>query len=73
MKLLFYLLFEFEKKIQEQAKITQGARTDLTSSPNGEKVIISTRTDKELAKLAGVGTGTVARFNKVMNSDDEGI
>ena len=62
---------KFEKKIQEQAKITQGARTDLTSSPNGEKVITSTRTDKELAKLAGVGTGTVARFNKVMNSDDD--
>lgn len=52
---------KFEKKIQEQAKITQGTRTDLTSS----------RTDKELAKLAGVGTGTVARFNKVMNSDDD--
>lgn len=62
---------KFEKKIQEQAKITQGTRTDLTSSPNGEKVITSTRTDKELAKLAGVGTGTVARFNKVMNSDDD--
>lgn len=62
---------KFEKKIQEQAKITQGARTDLTSSPNGEKVITSTRTDKELAKLAGVGTGTIARFNRVMNSDDE--
>ena len=45
---------KFEKKIQEQAKITQGTRTDLTSSPNGEKVITSTRTDKELAKLAGV-------------------
>ncbi len=56
---------KFEKKIQEQAKITQGARTDLTSSSNGEKVITSTRTDKELAKLAGVGTVTVARFNKV--------
>lgn len=52
---------KIEKKIQEQAKITQGTRTDLTSS----------RTDKELAKLAGVGTGTVARFNKVMNSDDD--
>ena len=37
----------------------------LTSSPNGEKVK-STHTDKELAKMAGVGTGTVARFNKVM-------
>lgn len=26
---------------------------------------------KNLQKMAGVGTGTVARFNKVMNSDDE--
>ena len=29
---------KFKKKIQEQAKSTQGTRTDLTSSPNGEKV-----------------------------------
>lgn len=28
-------------------------------------------TDKKLSDIAGVGTGTVARFNKVMNSDDE--
>ena len=61
---------KFKKKIQEQAKLTQGTRTDLTSSPNGEKVK-STHTDKELAKMAGVGTGTVARYNKVMNSNDE--
>lgn len=60
---------KFEKRIQEQAKSTQGTRTDLTSSPNGEKVK-STRTDKELAKLAGVGTGTIARFNRVMSSDE---
>lgn len=61
---------KFERKIQEQAKLSQGTRTDLTSSPNGEKVNI-THTDKELAKLAGVGTGTIARYNRVMNSDDE--
>ena len=61
---------KFERKIQEQAKLTQGTRTDLTSSPNGEKDN-GTHTDKELAKMAGVGTGTVAGFNKVMNSDDE--
>ena len=61
---------KFKKKIQEQAKSTQGTRTDLTSSPNGEKVI-STHTDKELAKMAGVGTGTIARYNRVMKSDDE--
>lgn len=60
---------KFEKRIQEQAKSAQGTRTDLTSSPNGEKVK-SIRTDKELAKLAGVGTGTIARFNRVMSSDE---
>ena len=49
---------KFKKKIQEQAKENQGKRTDLTSSPNGEKVK-STHTDKELAKMAGVGVGTV--------------
>jgi hypothetical protein len=31
----------------------------------------STNTREQLAKMAGVGTGIVARFNKVMNSDDE--
>ena len=36
---------KFKRKIQEQAKSTQG-----------------TRTDKELAKMAGVGTGTIARY-----------
>ncbi len=64
---------KFKKKIQEQAKSTQGTRTDLTSSPNGEKVK-STHTDKELAKMAGVGTGTVAGFNRVkknLDSDNE--
>lgn len=62
---------KFKKKIQEEAKENQGERNDLTSSPNGEKVNKSVHTDKELAKLAGVGSGTVARYNRVMNSDDE--
>lgn len=31
----------------------------------------STNTREQVAKMSGVGTGTVARFNKVMNSDDE--
>lgn len=29
---------------------------------------LKAHTDKELAKMAGVGTGTVARFNRVKNS-----
>lgn len=68
---------KFKKKIQEQAakKANElrskfhGNQYTEVSSPNGDHTKI--KTDKELAKMAGVGTGTVARFNKVMNSDDE--
>lgn len=59
------------KTDKEQAKSTQGTRTDLESSPNGEQSKLKTHTDKELSKMAGIGTGSVARFNKLMNSDDE--
>lgn len=64
----------FEKKIQEQAKhnMSIDGSSDKKGSPNGETLIEKKiRTDKELAKLAGVGTGTIARFNRVMSSDDE--
>lgn len=67
---------KFKKKIQEQAKenMSIGGSSDKKGSPNGETLIKKqTHTDKELAKMAGVGTGTVARFNKVMNSDDEDL
>lgn len=38
-------------------------------SPNGEESKKDKyHTDKELAKTAGVGTGTVARHNRIMNS-----
>ena len=30
-----------------------------------------THTREQVAKMAGVGVGTVARYNRVMNSDDE--
>ena len=72
---------KFKKKIQEQAnekkeesdKQFYGNRFTgkIESSPNGEQSKNRIHTDKELAKMAGVGTGTIARFNKVMNSDDE--
>ena len=66
---------KFKKKIQEQAKekyeSTVGRPSKENRSPNGEQLNTKIHTDKELAKMAGVGTGTVARFNKVMNSDDE--
>ena len=65
---------KFKKKIQEQAKgnMSIGGSSDKKGSPNGETLIQKqTHTDKELAKKAGVGTGTIARYNRVMNSDDE--
>ena len=65
---------KFEKRIQEQARenMSIGGSSDKKGSPNGETLIgKQTHTDKELAKMAGVGTGTIARYNRVMNSDDE--
>lgn len=71
---------KFEKKIQEQAAIKKS--NDIAESnkrrcsnvlqmENNEKKAEKFHTDKQLAKMAGVGTGTIARFNRVMNSDDE--
>lgn len=64
---------KFEKKIQEQAqkkyKDTVGRLAKSNNcSPFGEQLNMSEKfhTDKELAKLANVGTGTIARFNRVM-------
>ncbi len=65
---------KFEKKIQEQAKenMSIGGSSDKKGSPNGEPLIEKKiHTDKEIAKMAGVGTGTVARFNRVMKSDND--
>ena len=68
---------KFKKKIKEQAAIKanesrsrfHGNQHVEVCSPNGDHTKI--KTDKELAKMAGVGTGTVARYDAVMKSDDE--
>lgn len=73
---------KFKKKIQEQAankKSKDIADSNRRRSSNvlqmekNENEPRRIHTDKELAKMAGVGTGTVARFNRVMNSDDEDL
>lgn len=65
------MVYSISKKIQEQAKekyeSTVGRPLKENRSPNGEQ-LNKIHTDKELAKLAGVGTGTIARYNRVMNS-----
>ena len=72
-----HILFQREcKKLQEQAKenMSIGGSSDKKGSPNGENLIEKqTHTDKELAKLAGVGTGTVARYDAIMKTDIEAI
>lgn len=70
---------KFKKKIQEEAKEKQsesnkqfyGNQYKVASSSNGEQSTTKIHTDKELAKLSGVGTGTVARYDAVMKSGDE--
>lgn len=65
---------KIEKKIRDQAKqnMSIGGSSDKKGSPNGETLIEKKiRIDKELAKLANVGTGTIARFNRVIPSGDE--
>lgn len=60
---------KFKKKIQEQARERQSEASKEfgngknRSSPNGEKQK-NIHTDKEIAKMAGVGTGTVAYDTK---------
>lgn len=63
---------KFEKKIQDQAKAKliesgklygENHPKDKSLSPNGETLLDrKIHTDKELAKMAGVGTGTVVGF-----------
>lgn len=60
---------KFKKKIQEQAKenMSIGGSSDKKGSQNGETLIKKqTHTDKELAKMAGVGTGTVAEYCQIL-------
>lgn len=50
----------------------QMERTDLDdTTEESDKNNRNTWTDSQIAKKAGVGVGTVARYNRVMNSDDE--
>lgn len=62
----------FEKQAKKNLITSTGGSNPqpLPNLVNPENKIDTT---KKLADLADVGTGTIARFNRVMNSDDEGI
>lgn len=68
-----------KKKIESDKQFHGNQYSEVVSTPigvqskNGDepKSHSDTWTDSQTAKKAGVGTGTVARYNKVMNSDDD--
>lgn len=72
---------KFKKKIQEQAAMNKSDAIAESNKKRASNVLQMEKdetnkkerihTDKELAKMAGVGTGTIARYNRVMKSDDE--
>lgn len=55
------------------AAITNGKSVALQLECEREKKHSDTWTDSQTAKKAGVGVGTVARYNKVMNSNEEDL
>ena len=65
---------ENEKKKKESDKKFYGNQHEVVSTPIGvesTKTRSETWTDSQIAQKAGVGTGSVARYNKIMKSDDE--
>ena len=76
--------FQEEVRLENEKKKLEGNKlgADVT---NGKAVSLqleasdennrdrSLNTDRQTAQKAGVGVGTIARYNKVMNSNDEDI
>ncbi len=66
---------ENEKKIKEgyskERRSEKSSCVQMDAGSNVQQRDRSTNTREQRAKIAGVSAGTVARFNKVMNSDDE--
>jgi hypothetical protein len=64
-----------EKQKKDSKKFYGNQHKSVDSTPCGEQSKninkAKVHTDKEIAKIAGVGTGTVARFNTIMKSNDE--
>lgn len=63
---------KYRDKLKEEAKErqVQGKKVESPLTPFGVKVLKG-ETSKELAKLAEVGSGTMARYEYVMNNGDE--
>lgn len=59
--------------ISESNKNRNSNTLQLECNENESKSRSNTWTDSQTAKKAGVGVGTVARYNRVMNSDDENL
>nr|WP_142411322.1 hypothetical protein [Clostridium sp. Marseille-P7770] len=79
-KLSAYSMMQKEIALENKEKMSTGGKigADIT---NGKTACVhldaprnrSTNTREQIAKMAGVAVGTVARYNRVMNSDDENL
>lgn len=64
----------YKIRIQKLAKENQGIRSDLLSKrTESETITKPVETRKEIAKIANVGSGTMARYDVVMKSNDEDL
>lgn len=71
-----HILFQRECKREESNQQFYGNRYTgkVDCSPNGEESKKDKyHTDKELAKMAGVGTGTIARYDAIMKRNIKAI
>lgn len=59
--------------ISESNRNRNSNTLQLECNENESKSRSNTWTDSQTAKKAGVGVGTVARYNRIMNSDDENL
>lgn len=67
---------EFKKEVVKEAKRKQSEAGKLYGNGktnNSSLVELKINTDKAVAERAGVGTGSVKRYNKVMKSNDEDL
>lgn len=72
---------KLREKIAEEAAIKKSndiSESNKKRNSNDDQMVINEnepkmRTRKELAKISGVGEGTVQRFDKVMKSGDEDL
>ena len=64
---------KIEAAIQSKETIIKIAKINLSKAGKNEKIIKAIDTQREIAKLAGVGRTTIVRYNRVISKASESI